>query len=90
LRDLGIALGKENLSVLGIIGALALEGDATGPAAIGDRGPGHHSMVTRVRRHTRSALFDPQKSVIGMEFSQSYDEVDFAIVGRECCTSIRL
>jgi hypothetical protein len=33
LQDLGIALGKENLSILGIIGALALEGDATSPAA---------------------------------------------------------
>jgi hypothetical protein len=33
LRDLGIALGKQNLSILGIIGALALEGDATSPAA---------------------------------------------------------
>jgi hypothetical protein len=34
LQDLGIALGKENLSILGIIGVLALEGDATSPAAM--------------------------------------------------------
>jgi hypothetical protein len=34
LRDLGIALGKQNLSILSIIGALALEGDATSPTAM--------------------------------------------------------
>jgi hypothetical protein len=59
LRDLRIALRKENLSILGIIEALPLEGDATSPAAMEIEG-----QVTKAWSPESGGTPEPRSSIL--------------------------